>query len=270
LFLLGDSFQRQADLLRNRKMVGSPARVEEIKAKVTKQFNDHAAEAYSRIITRYPVSARAEDARRRLAAMNRPIPKATPEAIAQNKAELKGRERPGTFDRALDNFHRRPDVSLAAKTGEPPLTDPKPTSAPQLARETSELVMGKKTAGEASGGLSLEAGGKGEIPPNQPAPRSDTTPAQANDPNAIPELKPLTSDAPSPVPDTTGAGPQPAPPQVNEAAQPNGSPASPQTSSSGSTTAAASADNSSAPTADKDQSTSKKKKKKGLAKIVPF
>jgi outer membrane protein assembly factor BamD len=268
LFLLADSYQRQAEAIHNAKMGGSPARVEALKATAIKDFEDRAAQTYARIITRYPVSNRAGDARRRLAAMKRPIPKPTRAAIAQNRAEQRSRGSLGFWGRSMDNFHHRPDVSYAARIGEPPLTDPKPTSAPQLARETDDLVMGRRAAAGSAPGLALETTGKGTPPPNQPPPRSDAAPSGANDPNAIPELRPLASNAGSATgesQDQANAGPLPAPAQVNEAAQTDGQP-----QASATPAASAAADGASAQSDDQGQSTSKKKKKKGLSKLNPF
>jgi outer membrane protein assembly factor BamD len=267
LFMLGDAYQRQAEAVRNARFGGVPAKVQAQKAIAIKNFEDHAAEAYARIITRYPVTERANDARRRLEELKRPVPKPTADAIAQNKAEEASRVRAGLWERTVENFHRHPDVVLAAKVGEPTLTDPKPTSAPQLARETSALVTGKNAGTGSAPGLSLETGANGEPPPNAPPPRSDATPAQPNDANAIPELKPLDSGpsaAPAASPAAPNAGgPQVAPPQVNEAAQAG-------SSTPAAATAASAATDNSGSQPDQGQSTSKKKKKKGLAKLLPF
>jgi outer membrane protein assembly factor BamD len=262
LFMLGDSYQRQAEAVRNARFGGDPAKVEAQKAVAIKNFEDHATDAYSRIITRYPATDRVNDAKRRLEAMHRPVPKPTAEAIAQNKAEEASRVHTGLWERTADNFHRHPDVALTAKAGEPTLTDPTPVSAPQLARETTALVTGKGAAAGGASGLSLDTGGKGEPPPNAPAPRSDAGPARTNDPNAIPELKTLdagSSAAPSGTPGDANAGAQAAPPQVNEAAQPGNSSAA----------ASNSTDNNGNQT-DQGQSTSKKKKKTGLGRLLPF
>ena len=56
-----------------------------------KHFEDEAAAAYHKILTRYPLMGPRQDARARLEALRRPIPKATPEAIAQNKQEVESR-----------------------------------------------------------------------------------------------------------------------------------------------------------------------------------
>src|SRR5438445_10200681 len=63
LYMLGQSYEGQIANIRN-----SRAR-ETDKAKMIEVFSRNAAEAYSRIINRYPVMARAEDAKKRLQAL---------------------------------------------------------------------------------------------------------------------------------------------------------------------------------------------------------
>src|SRR5687767_7889249 len=81
LFLLGTIHEKQADSLRNSQ---AP---EHVKERFAGEAHKRAIEAYSRIITRYPVTDRAADARERLTALGLPVPTPTPEAIAQNQAE---------------------------------------------------------------------------------------------------------------------------------------------------------------------------------------
>jgi len=65
LFMLGDTYERQAQRLRVAKF---PQDREEAKNKLIRQNLDAAAAAFSRIVTRYPVMPRASDAAKRLAA----------------------------------------------------------------------------------------------------------------------------------------------------------------------------------------------------------
>ena len=64
--------------------------------------------------------------------MKRPIPKATPEAIAQNKKEQEARGSLSTYGKLMSNFKKGPDVSAATQVGEPTLVDPKQASAPEI------------------------------------------------------------------------------------------------------------------------------------------
>ena len=82
---------------------------------------------------------RYQDARRRLAAIDRPVPTPTPEAIAQNKKELASRVPSTRYERWVNNMEKRPDLSAATRTGEPSLVDPKETDAPTMVREINSI-----------------------------------------------------------------------------------------------------------------------------------
>src|SRR5215510_14808854 len=81
LWLLGQSYEAEVDLLRASKMQ------EAAKAHAIQEFTRNAASAYEKILTRYPLMDRAEDAKKRLQALHQPIPQPTKEAIAQNQKE---------------------------------------------------------------------------------------------------------------------------------------------------------------------------------------
>lgn len=104
--------------------------------------------------------------------MGRPIPKATPAAIAQNKKEQESRSSLSAKDKVLLNFKKGPDVSQAAKVGEPTLVDPQQTSAPQIVRAATANVLSALTAATAS---AVPGTGTAPPPENGPAPRSDGT-----------------------------------------------------------------------------------------------
>ncbi len=247
LYMLGQSYEHEAERARVFKD-------EAVRARMVKEFDDQAAAAYDRILTRYPVMDRAKEARARLEALHRPIPQATPEAIAQNKQEEESRREMGHLSRLMLNLHRRPDVSQASKVGEPTLVPPKETNATDVARQAQRAMMGS-----AGGGPSTVTGqviGTGAPAPNQPIPRSASA-APATD-NSIPELKP-TGDAAQPM----TQAPQPAPAQVNEAAGDSQS----STATSGSQQGSATSSASSVQGANEAQSSSKKKKKR---KLWPF
>jgi len=297
LFMLGNAYERQAAGVRATNMT------EAVKGQMIKAIDDRAAEAYDKILTRYPVMARADDAKKRLQALNRPIPTPTPEAVAQNKAEEASRQTPGMVSRFMGNLHKRPDTYMAAKIGEPSMEDAKVTTATQVVQETNlELLRAAASI----------RGGSGAVPANQAAPRSDNpSPAPANNGAAaaadnggagqpgepaadsgdtgIPELKPNVAPAAAPpagasnnaavevvgsppAPPPTVAPPQ-APPQVNEVQSSQSSSANPASTDAQPDPAkqdAAKANDQAAPNDKKSSSTSQKKKKKGLKKLMPF
>jgi outer membrane protein assembly factor BamD len=233
------------------------------------------AAAYSQIITRYPAMEREPDARKRLEALHQPIPRPTRAALAQNKAEEQSRHDANTLDRLAGVVKKGPDVSQAARVGDPTLTDPTPVAPSQLAQDAMRRVLGPPANEH---GLSAEIVGKDAQPaPNEPAPRSDAPPANgqpfarvntpadpnelkpaAPDPNELRPAGPADPNELKPTANSQNDAALPPPVQLNEIQQ---GPAAGDAAASSSSADLAS---------DKDVSSSKKKKKKGLKKILAF
>lgn len=78
---------------------------------------------YERIVRDYPLSPLAEAAKEKLERYGVPVPDPDPEALArmQKEAEIE-RDSPGFFGHVLGMLKSAPDVSMAARTGEPTLT----------------------------------------------------------------------------------------------------------------------------------------------------
>jgi len=231
LFILGQAYEQQAERTRVAKLDDA------LKQRLLKSYLDNAATAYSKIVTRYPAMARYQDARRRLAAIDRPVPTPTPEAIAQNKRELASRMVTTRYEHFVNNMAKRPDLTAAIRSGEPTLVDPKETDAPSLAREINSIVTSQMAVKNGSGTVAVEAlNAGGKATENQPAPRS-----------AEPPLSP--SDVPAQAPS-----------QLNESASGSGEPAAASSTDAKSTSADA-----------KNASSSQKPKKKHHFHIpIPF
>ena len=260
LYLLGQSYEGEVTILRSRQFN------EVEKARAIEAYTKRAQDAYSKIITRYPLMDRAEDAKKRLEALHRPVPTPTQAAIAQNKAEEDSRRTTGMVGRVMSGFKKHPDVARATKVGEPPLTDPKGMSATDVPKIAAQAMLPSGSNGK---DISVEIPKEGAPTPgaNEAAPRSDTpseasppgdgspAPATADSnelkPNTAPDSNELKVDPPD------GGQAVPPPAQVNEIQ--SGSPAQSTAASSSTSTAPP------GPT-----STSKKKKKKGLGKLNPF
>jgi outer membrane protein assembly factor BamD len=287
LLELGESYQKEVDLLRASKLS------EQQKGGLIKTYTQQAVEAYSRIITRYPEQPRVADAKKRLQAMNQPVPTPTPEAIAQNKKEIDSRGQLSMYGKVMENFKHGPDMTAASKVGEPTLVDPKQTSAPEFVRSATNALM-TGTGGEAK--ASAEMVNNGAQPAaNAPVPRSENSagaevlpgptggvPAAGNTP--VPNAGGPVSGAPAsgatngeaatelgndlaPAPGSSSAA---AGGSASAAASPSGSEASAATgsqsaaassSSSGSTGSTAASQKQAAPADSSTESTSKKKKK---------
>jgi outer membrane protein assembly factor BamD len=290
LYELGNSYEREVDLIRRSKLP------EVAKGALIKQYTEGATVAYDRILTRYPLEERADDAKKRLQAMKQPVPQATPAAIAEDKAEITSRGSLGHFGKLMGNFHRGPDVSDATKVGDPTLVDPKQSSAPDMVRAANTSVIGSMIG---SNKVGVERVENGAVPAaNAPAPRSDaaetapagstpptgnaagatptTAPAEpassgagngappnpASDNSAVPEMKnDLQPAVATPAPGATAPPPDataPPPAQGNDAAASSSSDNNAQPAPAASSGSA----QQSAPPADSNKESSSKKKKK--------
>jgi len=291
LYLLGQSYEGEINMIRARPnciAFNNPPNCiyEPYKARMIEPFTKGAAEAYSRILTRYPVMDRADDARARLIALHQSVPKPTKAAVAQNKAEEDSRKAPSTLSKLMKNFEKHPSVADAAHVGEPTLVDPTPMSASDVVQQAAKatLTPGKSTTDNNSVAVEI---GKGTPPADQPVPRSDTAPPGGTDASAAignpapstdaansNELKPnvAPSDANELKPNVPAADSQTLPPpqQVNEIQTGDQQTNTAQTAANGQTGDSASSSSSQQTADDADMASSKKKKKKGIHKVVPF
>jgi outer membrane protein assembly factor BamD len=257
-----------------------------IKERLHAMYQDKAAAAYAKVITRYPMAPHVEDARDRLVAMNRPIPEPTEAAIAESDAEERSRQALHFTDTMVGIIKRGPTVVEAVHVGEPTTTDPTRVLAPQITKQNIQLFneavnVGRPPAAPAPAVVPTE--------PNEP-PRSDqpsNAPLQmqgpgagtgvgvevvsapgngqggapastaASDPNAL--LKPV---GPANTALPAAEKPGEAPTQVNDI-KPGEVPAQSTDYNANGKAKKPKVDQS-------EESSSKKKKKKGLAKLNPF
>jgi len=133
LITLGDAYANQAQLASRLNI--PPA----AKAQLVKVFNDRAAAAWDRVVTRYPMAPHVEDAKDRLIALGRPVPEPTAQELAESEAEEGSRVNVKIKDRAMMLVKHTPSTVQAARVGEPTLTDPAPTLAPQVSKDTTEI-----------------------------------------------------------------------------------------------------------------------------------
>jgi outer membrane protein assembly factor BamD len=267
---IGDSYMGQAS-----SVMASPNLPGAAKERLRAVYQDKAAAAYARVITRYPMAPHVEDARDRLVAMNRTVPEPTQEAIAENEAEERSRQALRFTDKTFDLIKHGPTVVEAVHVGEPSLDDPKRTLAPDITKRNITLFSEALNAGKPA---ATPIGTETPTGVNEP-PRSDQ-PSQAPLQMATPEggtgvgvqvvSAPTTAPAADPNAVIKAVGPTnttlpaiekpaSAPEQVNDIKP-------------GSTTAATvnPADAKKHKADLSDESSSKKKKKKGLGKINPF
>ena len=162
LLAIGDAYAGEA-----RAVQMAPGLNGAVRERLHSMYEDKAAAAYAKVITRYPMAPRVEDARDRLVAMNRPVPEPTDAAIAENDAELKSMQPIRFTNRAMDIIKRGPTVVEAAHVGEPSLEDPKRTLAPEVTKENVALFNAAMNEGKPTEPAAVKPTG-----PNEP-PRSD-------------------------------------------------------------------------------------------------
>jgi outer membrane protein assembly factor BamD len=256
LFLLGKTYEAEVELVRRNTRTNEVA-----KSKMIDELTKSAAESYGRIITRYPAMDRAIDAKERLEAMHQPVPRPTRKMLEQNKKEEASRQQATLMAKGLGTFQKGPDVSKAARVGDPTMIDPEPTTATNVIRGLSQAASG-------GGGKLSATVVDGKIAPNQEAPRSDTPAASADTAAPAPEqpagtaaaaneLKPNVPDANELTPNVEAADPSALPPLQQSNQLEGGTPTASASSASKNEDLA-------------DISSSQKKKKKGLKKLNPF
>ena len=215
LFLLGQSYEGEIATVRSHNAN------EAAKARLIQDLTKHAAEAYSKILTRYPLMARSGDAEERLKALHQTVPRPSKAAVALNKKEQESRAEGSTFAKVIGSFKKHPDTSEATKIGEPTLVDPKPISATEVVQQATKAMTA--TASDKNA-VSIETVKSGAPPESQPTPRSDAPPVVAADPTPAPadaapadapaanELKPNAEPDPNELkPIDNGSQPLPAP-----------------------------------------------------------
>jgi hypothetical protein len=87
--------------------------------------------------------------------MELPVPRANQDAYNREKYDLENYKKPGLLARSTDWLHGGPDVSHAAKSGPPTMTDPKPTIPVSI--PVVNTVQASDGAGAASGTTDVTA-----------------------------------------------------------------------------------------------------------------
>ena len=133
LITLGDAYATEAQFFSHLKL--PPAQL----AEMVKIYNDRAAAAWERVVVRYPMAPHVEDAKDRLIAMGRDVPEPTAQELAESEAEEGSRINVKLKERAMLLVKTGPSTIQAARVGEPTLSDPPQTIAPDIDRENKAM-----------------------------------------------------------------------------------------------------------------------------------
>jgi len=299
LIALGDAFAAQGRVIQGLRIP------EAAKQQLVQSYNDQAAAAYGRVVTKYAMSAHVEDAKDRLIGLGRPVPEPTKEELADSQAEEESRVPVKLSQRAVLLFTKAPSTVDAAHVGQPTMVDPTPTLAPQVSKAAvaafNAAIAGKPVEPVTTVSPEIQ---NGTAPPRSdqpaPAPRLENIPdsgsgtgvgaeiitpssnGTGDQPSANPPAsQPDGSAAPAPtaVPDNGGLkavgtnGANTLPPVDKPADAPsqvNDVKPAPAQVATGTTSAAAAKKGDRGKFDSKDESSSKHKKKKGIDKLNPF
>jgi outer membrane protein assembly factor BamD len=159
------------------------------------KFRQTAADAFSRIVRDYPLSARVEEAKQQLQDMEMPIPQGDRDAYDRQKYDLENYKGRSLLSRSTGFLFHGPDVSNAAKSGQPSMQDvafPIPASVPAANNNT-------ETAENAAGGGTTDIQGGVVQDPSKlnqsPDARQAGGAAAAAKPPAVSEAMPSNHEA---------------------------------------------------------------------------
>lgn len=96
-------------------------------SKMGPRFRKQAGEMFARVVSEYPLSARAKDAAKRLQEMELPVPNVDQDALNREKYNQANYKRQSLLARSTSWVRGTPDVTHASKEGAPTMTDPKVT-----------------------------------------------------------------------------------------------------------------------------------------------
>lgn len=155
------------------------------------EHNDVAATYYARLVKEYPLSPLASEAKTRLVKLGAPVPQPDPTALARMQREQETpRKRPGFLKRPGEVLKSGPDVSEAARVGQPTLTPESEDATDTLSPGAGLSVVagGASSGGSGSGTGALVqtvSPGASDAPGASPGSAANSgTAAGTNDPSA--------------------------------------------------------------------------------------
>jgi outer membrane protein assembly factor BamD len=150
------------------------------------RFRQRDGDVLTKLVKDYPLSPYAELAKKKLEAMELPVPEADPAAVARMKYEAANRTKIGTIHRNMDNFRRTPEVASAAKSGTPTMTNPKGSIPASVPAPPGSTGVNEVTLQPVSGSTALDTNpdARAKAPESSSAASTAGTPAPGTPPAA--------------------------------------------------------------------------------------
>jgi outer membrane protein assembly factor BamD len=178
-----------------------------------KLVRDREGDALQRIVRDYPLSFYVEPAKKRLRELEMAIPEADPRAVARMKWEAENRTKQSLLARSTGLLSRGPDVSMAAKSGMPTMTNPKQsvplsvpipastaaTNLPAASSGVNDVTIAPVASGTSALDTKPDARTAIKTDPNAPA----STAASPATPSTTPAATPASAAPPAAAPATS-------------------------------------------------------------------
>ncbi len=166
-------------------------------SKMGPRFRQQSVAQYQKIVRDYPLSPLAEDAKTRLKDLEGEIPEPDPVAVARMKYEQQNVSEKGMMGKMWGPFSKSPDVSRAAKSGQPTMTAMRPTipasvPVPAGAAGVTDVTLSTTTPGNTTA-LDTQPDARanaGQPATAQPQPQGQAQPAAAEGATPQPTLTP--------------------------------------------------------------------------------
>ncbi len=195
------------------------------------RFRKQEGEAYAKIVRDYPLSDYADDATRKLKELELPVPQADKEAVARMQYEKDHRVKPGFISRETLWLRRGPDMSTAARSGDPAMTNMRPSVPPLVPQpagagagfsgDVTATTVGNSTALDTKPDARANPPARHAQPLRPPSQRQPASQQTATDPKAKKKKKNKKQQQEQP------AAEQQAAPAPAAAAQPSSAPTPP-------------------------------------------
>ncbi|MBV9268884.1 MAG: outer membrane protein assembly factor BamD, partial [Acidobacteriaceae bacterium] len=158
-------------------------------SKMGPRFRRKSADMFARIAREYPLSDRANEAKKRLKDMEQPIPEPDPAAVARMKYEEENYRSRGMMARTTGWVRSSPDVTHAAKEGAPTMTDPKRTIPASIPVPVdAEAATASGGGGTATTEVTAQTAGASSALDTRPDARTPTSSASAQQASEAPPI----------------------------------------------------------------------------------
>lgn len=150
--------------------------------KMGPRFKDRSGKAFAKIVREYPLSAYADDAKKRLQEMEMAVPEADPAAVARMKYEAENLSKASLLSPVTNMLKRGPEVRTAAKSGSPTMTPMRPAIPVNIPAAQAALAgTSDVTVSTVSDSKTLDSNpdARKTLPSGEAAPAAESSPAGA-------------------------------------------------------------------------------------------